>query len=43
MIETLRAIDHPISKMAQIMVEACVYTGTGNALKIQAMLHQSCQ
>ena len=38
-IETLKAIDHPISKTAQIMVEACAYAGTGNVLKIQAMLH----
>jgi 26S proteasome regulatory subunit N1 len=38
-IETLKAIDHPIAKTAQIMVEACAYAGTGNVLKIQAMLH----
>ncbi|KAF8999058.1 armadillo-type protein [Cyathus striatus] len=31
-IETLKAIDHPISKTAQIIVEACAYAGT-------AMLH----
>jgi 26S proteasome regulatory subunit N1 len=38
-IETLKAIDHPISKTAQILVEACSFAGTGNVLKIQAMLH----
>ncbi|EDR09498.1 uncharacterized protein LACBIDRAFT_178729 [Laccaria bicolor S238N-H82] len=39
-IETLKAIDHPISKTAQILVEACSFAGTGNVLKIQGMLHQ---
>ncbi|KAJ7275052.1 armadillo-type protein [Mycena rebaudengoi] len=38
-IETLKAIDHPISKTAQIVVEACAFAGTGNVLKVQAMLH----
>ncbi|KAF9457552.1 armadillo-type protein [Collybia nuda] len=38
-IETLKAIDHPISKTAQIVVEACSFAGTGNVLKVQAMLH----
>ncbi|PFH48077.1 hypothetical protein AMATHDRAFT_66236 [Amanita thiersii Skay4041] len=38
-LETLKAIDHPISKTAQIIVEACSFAGTGNVLKIQAMLH----
>jgi 26S proteasome regulatory subunit N1 len=35
----LKAIVHPISKTAQILVEACSFAGTGNVLKIQAMLH----
>ncbi|KAG6857037.1 hypothetical protein H0H87_010391 [Tephrocybe sp. NHM501043] len=38
-IETLKAIEHPISKTAQILVEACSFAGSGNVLKIQAMLH----
>jgi 26S proteasome regulatory subunit N1 len=38
-LETLKAIDHPISKTAQIIVEACAFAGTGNVLKVQAMLH----
>ncbi|KAJ7861096.1 hypothetical protein B0H14DRAFT_3134695 [Mycena olivaceomarginata] len=37
-IETLEAIEHPISKTAQI-VEACAFASTGNVLKVQAMLH----
>lgn len=39
-IETLKAINHPISKTARILVEACSFAGTGNVLKIQGMLHQ---
>ncbi|KAF8886531.1 26S proteasome regulatory complex non-ATPase subcomplex Rpn1 subunit [Infundibulicybe gibba] len=38
-LETLKAIDHPISKTAQIMVEACSFAGTGNVLRVQGMLH----
>ncbi|KAF8624967.1 hypothetical protein AX15_005608 [Amanita polypyramis BW_CC] len=38
-LETLKAIPHPISKTAQIIVEACAFAGTGNVLKVQAMLH----
>jgi 26S proteasome regulatory subunit N1 len=38
-IETLKAIEHAISKQAQILVEACSFAGTGNILKVQAMLH----
>ncbi|OSX63471.1 hypothetical protein POSPLADRAFT_1180395 [Postia placenta MAD-698-R-SB12] len=38
-IETLRAIEHPISKQAVILVEACSYAGSGEVLKVQAMLH----
>ncbi|KAG6831057.1 hypothetical protein H0H92_012980 [Tricholoma furcatifolium] len=38
-IETLKVIDHPIAKTAQIIVEACAFAGTGNVLKVQAMLH----
>ncbi|KAJ7024485.1 hypothetical protein C8F04DRAFT_155102 [Mycena alexandri] len=35
----LLVIEHPISKTAQIIVEACAFAGTGNVLKVQAMLH----
>ena len=38
-IETLKAIEHPISKSTQILVDVCSYAGTGNVLKIQALLH----
>jgi 26S proteasome regulatory subunit N1 len=38
-IETLKAIEHPISKTAQILVEVCSYAGSGNVLKVQTMLH----
>ncbi|TEB31795.1 26S proteasome regulatory complex, non-ATPase subcomplex, Rpn1 subunit [Coprinellus micaceus] len=38
-IETLKAIEHPISKVAQVLVEACSFAGTGNVLRIQTMLH----
>ncbi|KAF5336461.1 hypothetical protein D9611_006460 [Ephemerocybe angulata] len=38
-IETLKAIDHPISKTAQVLVEACSFAGTGNVLRVQTMLH----
>ncbi|SPO23777.1 probable RPN1 - 26S proteasome regulatory subunit [Ustilago trichophora] len=38
-IETLKAIEHPISKQAQVLVDMCSYAGTGNVLKVQNMLH----
>lgn len=38
-IETLKAIEHPVSKQAQVLVDVCSYAGTGDVLKIQQMLH----
>ncbi|CAG8452976.1 18718_t:CDS:10 [Acaulospora morrowiae] len=38
-LETLKAIEHPISKQVGVLVEICSYAGTGNVLKIQNMLH----
>mgnify|MGYP001073351085 FL=1 len=38
-IEALKAIDHPVSRETQILVDACSYAGTGNVLKIQTLLH----
>ena len=38
-IKTLKAIDHPISKTAQILVKGCSFAETENVLKVQAMLH----
>lgn len=38
-IETLKAIEHPISRQTQVLVDMCSFAGTGNVLKVQAMLH----
>lgn len=38
-IETLKAVEHPVSKEMQILVDACSFAGTGNVLKIQTLLH----
>ena len=38
-LETLKAIEHSISKQAQILVDICSYAGTTNVLKVQEMLH----
>jgi 26S proteasome regulatory subunit N1 len=38
-IEFLKAIEHPISKTARILLDVCSYAGSGNVLKVQAMLH----
>ncbi|KZT70492.1 26S proteasome regulatory complex, non-ATPase subcomplex, Rpn1 subunit [Daedalea quercina L-15889] len=38
-IETLKAIEHPMSKHAVILVQTCSYAGTGDVLKVQEMLH----
>lgn len=38
-IETLKAIDHPASHQAQVLVDVCSYAGTGDVLKIQTLLH----
>ncbi|KZS97248.1 26S proteasome regulatory complex, non-ATPase subcomplex, Rpn1 subunit [Sistotremastrum niveocremeum HHB9708] len=38
-LETLKAISHPISKQAQVLVEVCSWAGTSNVLKIQSLLH----
>ncbi|KAH7907570.1 26S proteasome regulatory complex non-ATPase subcomplex Rpn1 subunit [Hygrophoropsis aurantiaca] len=38
-LETLKAIEHPISQQAQILVEVCSYAGTGSVLRIQKLLH----
>jgi 26S proteasome regulatory subunit N1 len=35
--ETLKAIETPISKQFQVLVEVCAYAGTGNVLKVQSM------
>ncbi len=38
-IATLRAIEHPLARQAEILVNVCSYAGTGNVLKIQELLH----
>ncbi|KAI8852143.1 hypothetical protein BC829DRAFT_385239 [Chytridium lagenaria] len=38
-LETLKAIEHPLSKLVSVIVEVCAYVGTGNVLKVQKMLH----
>ncbi|CAL1709128.1 unnamed protein product [Somion occarium] len=38
-IATLQAIEHPISKQAEVLVDMCSFAGTGNVLKVQAFLH----
>ena len=38
-LETLKVIENPLAKQAEVMLEICAYAGTGNVLKIQKMLH----
>ena len=38
-LETLKAIEHNISKQAQILVEICSWAGSTNVLKVQDMMH----
>ena len=39
MVETLKMIEHLILKQAQILIEACSFAGSGDILRVQAMLH----
>lgn len=38
-LETLKAIEHPMSKPASVLAEICAWAGTGAVLKIQQFLH----
>ena len=38
-LETLKAIDHPMAAPAEILAEVCAWAGTGTVLKIQELLH----
>ncbi|CAM1511577.1 Fc.00g090900.m01.CDS01 [Cosmosporella sp. VM-42] len=38
-LETLKAIDHPMSKATAVLAEICAWAGTGAVLKIQELLH----
>lgn len=37
-LETIGAIEHPISKTLKVLVNICAYAGTGNVLQIQSLL-----
>ncbi len=38
-LETLKAIDHPMSKPSSVLAEVCAWAGTGAVLKLQQLLH----
>ena len=38
-LETLKAIEHPMSKPASVLAEICAWVGTGAVLKLQQLLH----
>ncbi|KAJ2784157.1 proteasome regulatory particle base subunit [Coemansia javaensis] len=38
-LETLKAVTHPIGQQASVLMQACAYAGTGNVLEVQKMLH----
>ncbi|KAI9801740.1 MAG: proteasome regulatory particle base subunit [Sarcosagium campestre] len=38
-LETLKAIDRPMSKPTSVLVEVCAWAGTGTVLKLQELLH----
>ena len=38
-LETLKAIDHPMAKSTAVLAEICAWAGTGAVLKIQELLH----
>ena len=38
-LETLKAIDHPMAKPASVLADICAWAGTGAVLKQQEMLH----
>ena len=38
-LETLEAVDHPMSKPSAILCQVCACAGTGTVLKLQDMLH----
>jgi len=38
-VETLGAIDHPMSKPSAILCEVCAWAGTGSVLQLQELLH----
>ena len=38
-LETLKAIDHPMSMPSSVLTEVCAWAGTGAVLKLQQLLH----
>ena len=38
--ETLTAIEHPMTSAIEVLINACAYTGTGDVLLIQDLLHR---
>jgi 26S proteasome regulatory subunit N1 len=38
-LETLKAIEHPMSQPASVLADICAWTGTGAVLKLQQLLH----
>ncbi|MBW0555476.1 hypothetical protein O181_095191, partial [Austropuccinia psidii MF-1] len=38
-IETLKVIEHSLRKQTLVLLESCLFAGSGNVLKIQSMLH----
>lgn len=38
-LETLKAIEHPMSKPTSVLAEVCAWAGTGAVLKLQQLLH----
>ncbi|KAL9061160.1 MAG: hypothetical protein Q9162_000305 [Coniocarpon cinnabarinum] len=38
-IETLEAVDHPMSKPSSVLCQVCAWAGTGAVLKLQELLH----
>ncbi|CCE63322.1 hypothetical protein TPHA_0E02300 [Tetrapisispora phaffii CBS 4417] len=39
-LETMSAIDHPMVSAMEVLISACAYTGTGDVLLIQDLLHR---
>lgn len=38
-LETLKAIEHPVSASASVLADVCAWAGTGAVLKVQELLH----
>jgi len=38
-IEAVKTVEHQLSKFAVVLIEICAYTGTGNVLQVQKLMH----